>query len=159
MSQRARGWTITLNNYTEEEYKKLISGKHMNTVVKWIIGKEVAPDTGTPHLQGYFYFRNARALKKMKEINPRAHWEKAQGSPAQNFTYCSKENNFEQSGMIEKKTRPWSALKEAGWNWDCELYETAVEELLERERELKLMYGDNLEEYGPEEPIPEEDDE
>jgi len=92
-NKRSRGWCFTLNNYTEEEFKKMSDGDHIKNLEKWIIGKEVG-ESGTKHLQGYYYFKNARALKKMKEIDARAHWETAKGSPKQNLDYCSKDGDY-----------------------------------------------------------------
>ena len=86
---RSRGWCFTLNNYSDTEVKILESYGHSNTV-KFVIGKEKAPTTGTEHLQGYFYHKNSRTLESMKKINGRAHWEKSRGSPEENLTYCTK---------------------------------------------------------------------
>jgi len=96
--QRSRGWCLTLNNYLEEEYNNLKSDDTLNTVEKWIIGKEVGKN-GTPHLQGYIYFKNARTLEQVRGISSRAHWEIAKGNPKQNFKYCSKEGDFECKGF------------------------------------------------------------
>lgn len=98
---RTRGWCFTLNNYTDEEYKDLISYGHTHTV-RFIVGKEIAPTTETKHLQGYYYHKNARTIKQMKEVNARMHLEKARGSPEDNFTYCSKGGEFESKGYERK---------------------------------------------------------
>lgn len=49
---RVKRLCSTLNNYSEEHYEFM-----KNYASKWavyaIIGKETAPTTGTPHLQGY----------------------------------------------------------------------------------------------------------
>lgn len=89
---RARGWCFTLNNYSDEEFCALKNFGHSNTV-KFIIGKEVGSE-GTPHLQGYYYFKNPREFKSVKSLNERLHIEKAKGNPQQNFKYCSKEGNY-----------------------------------------------------------------
>lgn len=97
MTQRSRAWCWTLNNYTEAEYENMKMGLHMNTVDKWIIGKEVGAN-GTNHLQGYYYFRNGKTFSTVKKICERAHWEKANGSADHNYNYCSKDNDFECNG-------------------------------------------------------------
>lgn len=99
---RARGWCFTLSNYSDEEYETLKSYGHTNTV-KYVIGKEVAPTTGTKHLQGYYYHKNPTTFTRMKSINDRAHWEKAKGSPEENLTYCTKEGESIQEGFTAKK--------------------------------------------------------
>lgn len=87
----SRGWTITLNNYTPEEYIKLET--YATGKTKYIIGKEVG-ENGTPHLQGYIYNKSAIRLETLKKICPRGHFEKARGTANDNYTYCSKDNNF-----------------------------------------------------------------
>nr|WAE43251.1 MAG: replication associated protein [Cressdnaviricota sp.] len=101
-SLRARGWCFTLNNYTDEEYEQLKTHGHTKCI-KWIIGKEVAPTTGTKHLQGYFYHKNSRTLQCMKKINNRLHLERSKGSPEENLTYCSKAGEAEHEGFIKLK--------------------------------------------------------
>lgn len=49
---RGRSWFITHNNYTDEDIRRYDSLK----CERIFIGKEVAPTTGTPHLQGFIRF-------------------------------------------------------------------------------------------------------
>lgn len=131
-NKRSRGWCFTLNNYTEEEFKKMSDGDHMKTLEKWIVGKEIG-ESGTKHLQGYYYFKNARTLKKMKEIDERAHWETAKGSPKQNLDYCSKDGEYvmHNMGIEEPKRKIYSCIEEE------------MEHTLFRERD----YSDDIEKY------------
>jgi len=48
-------------------------------------------ETGTPHFQGYVEFKQPLRIAAMKKICPRAHFEIAKGSQAQNKKYCTKE--------------------------------------------------------------------
>lgn len=50
---RSYAWCFTLNNYTDEEIRRLESLE----CERLVVGKEVAPTTGTPHLQGYIRFK------------------------------------------------------------------------------------------------------
>lgn len=55
--------------------------------------QEVAPTTGTPHLQGYCHLTKAVNMKKLKSLSVdwhKAHIEAARGTPAENTTYCTK---------------------------------------------------------------------
>lgn len=89
MKGQYRAWCFTLNNYTSDEEEHI---KNMTTYEYMIFGHEIAPKTGTPHLQGYVYFKNARSMESLKKrMNPRCHYEPARGSPSQNDVYCSKE--------------------------------------------------------------------
>lgn len=98
---RARGWCFTLNNWTSEEKEKLETYGHTHTV-RFVIGQEVGSKKGTEHLQGYFYHKNAVTFIRMKKLSDRAHWEVSKGSPEQNFTYCTKDNDFIQKGFEKK---------------------------------------------------------
>jgi len=102
--KRIRGWAWTLNNYTEEEYEMLKTLGHTDTV-KFIIGKEVGEECGTPHLQGSYYFKNARKFSQMKLINNRVRWAEAKGNAEHNRIYCTKEGEYVSKGMDKIKTK------------------------------------------------------
>lgn len=55
---RLRRYLWTLNNYTQEEVEHLLHlGGTLEAPLRFLIwGEEVAPTTGTPHLQGYVEF-------------------------------------------------------------------------------------------------------
>lgn len=94
----SRRWVFTLNNYTDDEVAsiKLIPHHFL------LFGRECAPATGTPHLQGYVVFSSARRFNAVKKaFPPRAHIEPAAGSTSQNVAYCSKSGHVYESG-----TRP-----------------------------------------------------
>lgn len=107
----SRAWCFTLNNYTEEEDNALQAVE----CVYLIYGYEVAPETGTPHLQGYIRFKSAKKLEQVKAKIPRAHLEKARGSCEDNVAYCKKtrEGDTPNEKVFEKGTRPLSQ-KEKG---------------------------------------------
>lgn len=96
---RKRGWCLTLNNYTEEEYTRVVTfcnEKDMR-VTYAVIGRECGA-SGTPHLQIYMHFKQPVSQRFMKLSFPKAHLEVAKGTPEQNRVYCSKENNFVEIG-------------------------------------------------------------
>lgn len=97
MAPQAYRWVLTLNNYTEDDYKDLCD----LPVQYSIIGKEVSA-TGTPHLQAYFNFgvRNRLRLATVKKYAPKGHWEVAKGNDEQNKAYCSKGSDFIEHGTI-----------------------------------------------------------
>lgn len=96
---RSRGWVFTLNNYTEEQIDtiKTLSKENCRYIV---FGKEVAPTTGTPHLQGYVYFDHAKTMGGVKKnIGINNIWlHVANGSPTANTTYCSKDGQVFEYG-------------------------------------------------------------
>jgi len=88
-----------LNNYNSKDEE------HIQTVIKTcaryiVYGREIAPTTGTPHLQGYVYFHNARQHKSVSRLLPRAVVAPSKGSPTQNYTYCTKDGDFFEAGDI-----------------------------------------------------------
>lgn len=57
-------------------------------------GHEIAPTTGTPHLQGWAYAKNSMRLTQWKKVLPGAHIEAMRGTFADNDAYCSKESKL-----------------------------------------------------------------
>lgn len=89
MAGRSRAWCFTINNYTDADCEACNSIECQFIIV----GKEVG-DQGTPHLQGYVYFANAKALKNVvKLLGGRGHVMGARGSAASNIVYCSKDGD------------------------------------------------------------------
>lgn len=89
---RSRRWTVTVNNYVDQDVLDLTT--LVPQIVTYLVcGKEVG-EQGTPHLQVYLETKKKvtlGSLKKMKGLT-RAHIEKANGTAADNLTYCSKED-------------------------------------------------------------------
>ena len=91
LDRRANSWTFTLNNYTEADCAAVQALVPEATYI--VCGKEVG-EKGTPHLQGYVKMVSTRTLSSMKKKLPRAHFEVAGGSAAQNRVYCTKESEW-----------------------------------------------------------------
>ena len=78
----------TLMNYTQDELAncKLTAEK---TATYGIIGLEIAPTTGTPHLQIYMEFANQKRISELRTlISPRAAFYERRGNPIQASSYC-----------------------------------------------------------------------
>lgn len=116
---RKRGWCFTLNNYTPEDWQ-FAQESLPRSCVYVCVGKEVAPTTGTPHLQGYLYFANGKSLSAVRRIFPRAHFLAARGDAASNKEYCSKGGEFFESGTLpasqEEKGRRGKEAALERWN-------------------------------------------
>lgn len=100
----ARHWTWTLSNWTEDELEELKRAYHNYTCVRYIIwGQEIAPTTGTPHLQGYLELRTPKRLSGVKKLPgfDRAHLEARRGERDQARTYCMKDGKFVEYGDWE----------------------------------------------------------
>jgi Putative viral replication protein/RNA helicase len=95
---KVRDYRFTLNNYTPEEEQQL---KELAGVKYLVFGHEICPTTGTPHLQGYVYFKNAKHFNALKKINQRISWRTCDASPEDNRDYCLKEDtsNYFETGL------------------------------------------------------------
>jgi len=97
--KQSRSWTITVNNYDETVLDSLRKGLSSEAVRYAIFGYEIAPSTGTPHLQGYVSFKNKLTLRQVKEVvGDEAHIEVAKASEQKNREYCSKDGKTEEFG-------------------------------------------------------------
>lgn len=98
MAQKRRDYCYTLNNYTDDELVQLrIIGCEYH-----VMGKEVG-EKGTPHIQGYIRFRNARSFNAVRKLIDRWHLIECRGSAADNIAYCTKDGNYEEIGTRPKQ--------------------------------------------------------
>ena len=97
---RSRRFVFTYNNYPEEYNDDARLDSWLESIgAKYIIvGREVAPSTNTPHLQGYCEFANARTFARLHQLFPGAHVESARGSGVQCREYCIKDGDFRERG-------------------------------------------------------------
>lgn len=96
-------WVFTINNYTDETTAKLETAASFMRYL--VYGKEIAPSTGTPHLQGFLYLRKKTRLNAVKNLIQceTAHLEIAKGSAEQAADYCKKDKNFKEFGICPKE--------------------------------------------------------
>lgn len=92
---RNRNFTFTWNNYTEENENYLATNEQIKYVA---YGKEVAPTTGTPHLQGFISFYNPKTISQARQVLRGCHVLVMNGSIAQNEEYCSKNGTLIEHG-------------------------------------------------------------
>jgi len=93
---RNRNFVYTLNNYTDqdEDYLRTLQCRYH------VYGREVSPTTGTPHLQGYVCFANAKTFTAAIRVLPRCHVEIARGRHTQCRAYSIKDGNFWENGTL-----------------------------------------------------------
>nr|UTS94177.1 replication-associated protein [Porcine circovirus 4] len=83
-------YCFTLNNYTEEEEKKIKEFLTSENCEYAVVGKEVG-ENGTPHLQGFVNLKKKMRFHPFKKaIGERSHIEQARGTDCDNKKYCSK---------------------------------------------------------------------
>nr|WAE43939.1 MAG: replication associated protein [Cressdnaviricota sp.] len=103
--KRSKNFVFTINNYTEEIIADLKA--HVPTTFRCLcFGREIAPTTGTPHLQGFVVFKT---LKTFKQVCSFKHFkwyvERMKGTIDQSLKYCTKDKNFEIHGDVPKTTK------------------------------------------------------
>lgn len=88
---RSRGWCFTINNPTEQD-KDNVTGIINNECDIGIAEMEHV-NQGTAHIQGYLHFELQKTFNSVLRLFiSHPHLEKANGTWADNFVYCSKEN-------------------------------------------------------------------
>lgn len=117
VTHRGRYWLFTWNNYTPE---------NIDTVTQWLKRncnkfqmQEEKGENGTPHLQGYMEFKNARSFNSLKKEFPKMHIEKARNREAA-YNYCGKEETRNEIKINEKPTldNPLQGFKLHWWQED-----------------------------------------
>lgn len=93
VTKRARGWVFTINNYTPRHEDLL----QRLDCVYIVYGREVGA-SGTPHLQGYVYFRQPRSKLAVSKDIPNAYLDIRAGTHEQARAYCIKDGSFEERG-------------------------------------------------------------
>jgi hypothetical protein len=96
----SRAWCFTLNNPDGQfgvEFPEILVPLR-DKCVQLFVQLEKG-ESGTPHFQGYCRRKSASSLLSMKKLLPGAHFEPANGSPLDNYTYCTK--------MEGRECGPW----------------------------------------------------
>lgn len=101
---QSKYWCYTLNNYTDDD-ELCCSGvfiKPSPVCTYHVYGYEVS-STGTPHLQGYIEFGSrVRRSVVLKLLGGRVHLSARMGTAEQAATYCKKDGEFKEFGVISK---------------------------------------------------------
>jgi len=111
-SYRSRGWIFTWNNYKPEDWESMQSIKCQYLVVAQEVGEK-----GTPHLQGFVYFKNAKTKRTVrKKVVPGANVAPNMKDALVQRNYCLKlreEDPIPNEVYIEMGERP-QTRKEVG---------------------------------------------
>lgn len=123
---RVRSYCFTLNNPGPETEALLesIAGYTYLT-----FGREVAPTTGTRHLQGFIRFRDGKSKSSVRRLIPGAHIEKALTITAA-IQYCQKDGDFVEFGTKPLDDAARGELELERWKCTWELAKTGcIEEI------------------------------
>lgn len=131
MDTRSRAFCFTLNNPDAGTFDAL---KELKGTTYGIIANEVG-ESGTPHIQGYLYFKSAAKLKavinKLAKIQS-SHVEIARGTPKEASDYCKKDGDYFE----------WGALPEQGRRRDLEDVKTMIDEGATMKAVADAHFGD-----------------
>lgn len=94
-NERSRGWCFTINNPSGWDTSDL---ENLIAVAQYVIKGNETGEEGTPHWQGYCYFKEKKSFNQLRRWLPRAHIEKQRGTAAQAIEYCKKDNDFTEWG-------------------------------------------------------------
>ena len=97
VGNKSRAYVFTCNNYTDEDIGYLSSLRFQYL----ILGKEVAPTTGTKHLQGYVHYPEPRTIRAVRKELKKCHVERRLGTIEQAIKYCKKDGDWEEWGQIQ----------------------------------------------------------
>lgn len=113
---RSRSFCFTWPNYPDDHQDILdtLSPRYQ------LYGYEIAPTTGTLHLQGFLYFENARSRSSVRTRLRGVHVEIAKGSYAANRTYCIKDGDYLEFGEPPATPAEIGQAEQARWvtAWD-----------------------------------------
>lgn len=100
-SKQNRHYAWTLNNYTSEEVEAI----SQSTLRYIIYGKEIAPETGTPHLQGYLESIKPISIIALKKLPgfERMHFSARLGTRDQARDYCRKGTQSSEEFLAESR--------------------------------------------------------
>lgn len=95
---QSKRWCFTTNNYTEDHllHLRLLA----ESVTYLVFGREIAPTTGTPHLQGFCVFPTNQRLHAVRLHFPGSHLSPTVATSQVAAAYCKKDNDFEEFGQV-----------------------------------------------------------
>lgn len=106
-----RRWCFTANNYDNlvEDAIQIFAVTHCKYLT---YGREVAPGTGTPHLQGFFILKRSQRFNWVQSHFPQAHLAGARADSSTAAAYCHKEDaNPYIYGEITKQGANWAGFR------------------------------------------------
>lgn len=136
----SKKWIFTWNNYTPADEQALRDCKEIKFCQ---YEHEIAPSTGTPHLQGYLHFKKPLLKAEVLKFFDPKHGptiKRQRGTNAQNDTYTSKDN----AGIVR-----WGEPIPDGQGKRTDL-DLCVEDALDGVplKKLRLEYKPTMARYG-----------
>lgn len=87
---KVRAYFCTWNNYTGQDYDD-VKQYIIDNADYGVLGKEMAPTTGTPHIHFYIYFSNKKSWNAIKKDLPNcSDIQRAKGTAEDSYNYITK---------------------------------------------------------------------
>lgn len=152
-------WLFVLNNYTEEQLDQLDQVmKENENVICGCYGLELAPTTGTAHVQGYIEFvKRVRPtpMKIFEFARKGIHWGDEKGAPCKkhctremNMRYCSKTreeddepNEVFRAWRCRMKTPVMLLREDWLYEWQRIMRDIFAKECVWNDRTIYWIYG------------------
>lgn len=135
---QSRNWCLTSFNM---EYNWEELWKNYNDIIRYMcIGREICPNTGKRHFQGWIQLINKKTLGGVKRIigDKKIHLESCRGNEYDNDKYCKKENKYE----------IWGEKIIQGQRTDLELIKKKIEDGVKMVDIAKDHFGDYIRYYS-----------
>lgn len=111
---RSRGYCFTCNNYSDVQISQLMDMYEEGLATYVVFGFEIAPTTGTHHLQGYIHFKDAKTMKYVYDRIDRISLIEAKAKGEQydrRYLYCMKDGDFYEVGDRPQDGANTSSMK------------------------------------------------
>lgn len=123
---RSRRYVFTCNNYTDVHLGDLLALPYRYIC----IGKEIAPITGTPHLQGFIVWNDSKTFRASVALLRGCHVEVARATALQASTYCKKDGDFVERGRLPADPSELGIIESNRWDTAWALAKTgSIEEI------------------------------
>jgi len=101
-SGKAIAICLTINNWTQEQFDDLTQRGTAGQYRYLLVGKEVGPDHGLPHLHIYCQLKGQRSLKALKKEFFNLHVEPVKNREAW-IAYCKKDGDWVEFGEYKQQ--------------------------------------------------------
>ena len=105
MPKQDRHFCFTINNWTEEELNQL-KKIELKKIKYLIVGDEIAPTTGTPHLQCFITWANVKTESACKKRLPKRAYVRFMydhSNPTACAEYCKKQKVLHEAGSFPRQ--------------------------------------------------------
>ena len=102
-NSKVRNTFVTVNNWTEEQWDKLVSYGDTGEFKYLVFGKEIAPTTGTPHLHIYAEFKSPRSVKSVGKMFFNLKIEAREKTALACSEYCKKNCEYLEYGTLSNQ--------------------------------------------------------